>query len=58
MIEQVPEDVPTTEIGNTVVPEGNMPGSHQMPIMQVTIAELLPRAASLPYEMEDSTDNW
>ena len=57
-IKQVPEAVPTVEIGNTVVPKGNMPGSHQMPVIPVTVAELLPSPASLPYEMEDSADNW
>ena len=58
VIKQVPEAVPTVEIGNTVVPEGNMPGSHQIPVIPVTVAELLPSPASLPYEMEDSADNW
>mgnify|MGYP007028043886 CR=1 FL=1 len=57
-IKQVPEAVPTAEIGNTVVPEGNMPGSHQMPVMPVLVTELLPTPASLPYEMEDSAENW
>ena len=55
---QVPEAVLTVKIGKTVVPEGNMPGSHQMPVIPVTLAELLPSPASLPYEMEDSADNW
>ena len=57
-IKQVPEAVPTVEIGNTVVPKGNMPGSHQIPVIPVTVGELLPSPASLPYEMEDSADNW
>ncbi len=57
-IEQVPEAFPAAEIGNTVVPEGNMPGSHQTPVIPVVLAELLPSPASLPYEMEDSAENW
>ena len=57
-IKQVPEAFPTAEIGNTVVPEGNMPGSRQMPVMPVLVTELLPTPASLPYEMEDSAENW
>jgi hypothetical protein len=43
-IKQVPEAVPAAEIGNTVVPEGNMPGSHQIPVMPVLVTELLPVA--------------
>ena len=57
-IKQVPEAVPTAEIGNTVVPERNMPGSRQMPAMPVVLAELLPSSVPLPYEMEDSAENW
>ena len=57
-IKQVPEAVPTVEIGNTVVPEGNMPGSRQMPVMPVLVTELLPSSTPLPYEMEDSAENW
>ena len=57
-IKQVPEAVPTAEIGNTVVPEGNMPGSRQTPVTPVVLAELLPSPTPLPYEMEDSAYNF
>ena len=57
-IKQVPEAVPTAEIGNTVVPEGNMPGSRQTPVTPVVLTELLPSPAPLPYEMEDSAYNF
>ena len=41
-MKQVPEAVSTADIGNTVVPEGNMPGSRQIPVMPVLVTELLP----------------
>ena len=57
-IKQVPEAFPTADIGNTVVPEGNMLGSSQTPVIPVVLADLLPCPTPLPYEMEDSADNW
>ena len=58
VIKQVPEAFPTAEIGNTVVPDGNMPGSHQTPVIPAVFTKLHPRSAPLPYEMEDSAENW